>query len=420
MPVEAPRRHGAEVPTDRRGTAFALGLASLGFVSLGLPEGLLGVAWPSIRETFNLPLDALGLLLATFAAGYFVSSAASGNVLQRFGVGTTLAASCALTGTSLFGYALSPAWASMVALGGVLGLGAGTIDASLNTYAAVEHGPRVLNWMHAAFGIGAAVGPLLMTAVLAVGLSWSIGYMAVAAAQLALAVGYAAMRKQLQVKAETRHTTQRSQLSQLLRMRLLWLLLAVFFAYVGVEVIAGQWSYTLLTQSRMMPAALAGVMVSAYWASLTLGRLLFGAIATRIGIDMLLRTCSIAIVAAAAVLWANVPVLSPASLAIIGLAAAPIFPLLIAETPRRLGELHTPNAVGLQVAAAVLGGAVIPGATGALAARVGLEVVPLCIAMAGLCVFVLHEYLVRSASAASRNPGCRPERSQERLRTTTK
>src|SRR5919199_6486775 len=113
------------------GRAITLGLASLGFVSLGLPEGMLGVAWPSIRAAFALPLDALGLLLATFASGYFVSSALSGRLLNWLGVGSAMAASCALTGSSLLGYALAPAWWSMVVLAGLLGLGAGTIDSGL-------------------------------------------------------------------------------------------------------------------------------------------------------------------------------------------------------------------------------------------------------------------------------------------------
>src|SRR5438067_10362345 len=105
------------------GGAITLGLASLGFVSLGLPEGMLGVAWPSIRTSFGLPLDALGLLLAPFATGYFISSATSGRVVGRFGIGSALAASCGLTGASLLGYAWSPAWLSMLALSGLLGIG---------------------------------------------------------------------------------------------------------------------------------------------------------------------------------------------------------------------------------------------------------------------------------------------------------
>ncbi|HEY2595548.1 MAG TPA: MFS transporter [Chloroflexota bacterium] len=165
-------------------------LASLGFVSLGLPEGMLGVAWPSMAATFDLPLDALGLLIAAFAAGYFASSAVSGRVIGRFGIGSVLAFSCALTGTCLIGYAISASWTAMVGLAAFLGVGAGTIDGGLNTYAATAYGPRTLNWMHAAFGLGAALGPLIMTAILSGGLAWNLGYALVAVAQLGLAAGY--------------------------------------------------------------------------------------------------------------------------------------------------------------------------------------------------------------------------------------
>src|SRR5262249_2786234 len=119
-------------PTTR--PTLTLALASLGFVSLGLPEGMLGVAWPSIRATFDLPLEALGVLIATFAAGYFISSAVSGRVIGRLGIGTLLALSCGLTGTCLIGYAVAPSWSAMVALAAFLGVGAGAIDGGLNTY----------------------------------------------------------------------------------------------------------------------------------------------------------------------------------------------------------------------------------------------------------------------------------------------
>lgn len=387
---------------------LTLGLASLGFVSLGLPDGLLGVAWPSIRATFGLPLDALGVLLATFATGYFVSSAASGRVLARLGIGTALALSCALTGTCLVGYSIAPTWPSMVGLGGLLGLGAGTIDAGLNTYAVVRHGPRVLNWMHAAFGLGAAIGPLLMTAVLSAGWSWSSGYLGVAAAQLLLAAGYTLLRSSLgAAPAAASHTP--SGLGSVLRMPTAWLLIGVFFVYVGVEVVAGQWSYSLFTQSRGMSPATAGVLVSAYWAGMTGGRVVFGVLLKYVAVQTLLRGCMLAIVAAAVVLWLDVPLLGALSLAVIGLAAAPIFPSLIAETPARLGAAHTANAVGLQVAAAVLGGALLPGGVGALAARLGLEVVGPCLVAGGVVLLVLYEVLVRRAYARPRSARSRSD-----------
>jgi fucose permease len=395
------------------GGAITLGLASLGFVSLGLPEGMLGVAWPSIRASFGLPLDALGLLLGTFATGYFVSSAVSGRVLTRLGIGQALAISCGLTGVSLLGYALSPAWLSMVALAGVLGLGAGTIDAGVNTYAAVAHGARVLNWMHAAFGLGAAVGPLIMTAIIGSGLAWNFGYAIVAVAQLGLAIGYWLTRHRYArphhaPRAEAAHTSARTEsLPGLVRQPVALLCMALFFVYVGLEAASGQWSFSLFTLSRGTPVGIAGVLVSAYWASLTVGRILFGVLVSHVSSERLLRVCMLVTVVAAGLIWFNVPVVSWLALAVLGLVYAPVFPVLIAETPARFGAAQTANAVGLQVAAAVAGGAALPSLIGVLAARISLEVVGPCLVVGGLVELCVYELLVRRAFVQPRS-----ERSQ--------
>jgi fucose permease len=395
------------------GGAITLGLASLGFVSLGLPEGMLGVAWPSIRASFGLPLDALGLLLGTFATGYFVSSAVSGRVLTRLGIGQALAISCGVTGVSLLGYALSPAWLSMVALAGVLGLGAGTIDAGVNTYAAVAHGARVLNWMHAAFGLGAAVGPLIMTAIIGSGLAWNFGYAIVAVAQLGLASGYWLTRHRYArphhaPRVEAAHPAAHTEsLLALVRRPVALLSMALFFVYVGLEAASGQWSFSLFTLSRGTPVGIAGVLVSAYWASLTAGRILFGVLVSHVSSELLLRICMLVTVVAAALIWLNVPLLSWVALAVLGLVYAPVFPVLIAETPARFGAAQTANAVGLQVAAAVAGGAALPSLIGVLAARISLEVVGPCLMVGGLVELCVYELLVRRAFGQSRS-----ERSQ--------
>jgi fucose permease len=388
-----------------RANAVTLGLASLGFVSLGLPEGMLGVAWPSIRASFGLPLDALGLLLGPFATGYFVSSAVSGRVLTRLGVGRALAISCAVTGLSLLGYALAPAWPSMVALAGVLGLGAGTIDSGVNTYAAVAHGARVLNWMHAAFGVGAAIGPLIMTAIIGSGLAWNVGYAAVALAQLGLAAGYWVTRQRYArpharvSPTEPAHASPRA----LLRQPVALLSMALFFVYVGLEAASGQWSFSLFTLSRGTPVAIAGVLVSAYWAGLTVGRVLFGVLLGHVSSERVLRGCMLVTVLAAALIWSNVPLASWLAVAVLGLVYAPVFPVLIADTPARFGPAQTANAVGLQVAAAVAGGAALPGLIGVLAARISLEVVGPCLLVGGLVQLGVYELLVRRAYAPPRS-----------------
>ena len=323
------------------GGAITLGLASLGFVSLGLPEGMLGVAWPSIRASFGLPLDALGLLLGTFATGYFVSSAVSGRVLTRLGIGQALAISCGLTGVSLLGYAI------------------------------------------------------------------------VAVAQLGLAIGYWLTRHRYArphhaLRAEAAHTSARTEsLPGLARQPVALLCMALFFVYVGLEAASGQWSFSLFTLSRGTPVGIAGVLVSAYWASLTVGRILFGVLVSHVSSERLLRVCMLVTVVAAGLIWFNVPVVSWLALAVLGLVYAPVFPVLIAETPARFGAAQTANAVGLQVAAAVAGGAALPSLIGVLAARISLEVVGPCLVVGGLVELCVYELLVRRAFVQPRS-----ERSQ--------
>src|SRR5512137_2097508 len=167
--------------------AGLIALAFIAFIALGMPDGLMGVAWPSIRASFSLPLDALGWLLFAAVSGYLTSSFSSGPLITRFGVGKILTVSCALTGAGLIGYTLVPAWWMMVLLGVVAGLGAGAIDAGLNTYVAAHFGAGLMQWLHASYGIGVTLGPIIMTTALAVLNSWRAGYRVVGGFQLALA-----------------------------------------------------------------------------------------------------------------------------------------------------------------------------------------------------------------------------------------
>jgi fucose permease len=189
-----------------------------------------------------------------------------------------------------------------------------------------------------------------------------------------------------------------------------WLSLALFFVYVGLEAGTGQWSFSLMTLSRGTPTALAGALVSAYWASLTLGRVVFGLLVTRVSPERLLRACMAVAIAAAALLWLDVRPASELSLALLGLAFAPIFPVLIAETPRRLGAAQTANAVGFQIAAAVFGGAALPGALGVIAARTTLEAIGVCLVVAGVAQLILHETLLRATRPAGNEPRLAPVR----------
>ncbi|MFW6288459.1 MAG: MFS transporter [Spirochaetota bacterium] len=179
----------------KKSSAVVVALAFIAFVSLGLPDGLLGVAWPGIRREFGLPLDALGVFLVASTTGYMVSSFLSGALMRAMGVGGLLAASCAATGTALAMFTFAPVWPVFVAFGSLAGLGAGAIDAGLNNYIDRNHGRNLMQWLHASFGVGITLGPLIMTAGLSLTGAWELGYRVVATAQLTLSLAFLLTRR---------------------------------------------------------------------------------------------------------------------------------------------------------------------------------------------------------------------------------
>lgn len=388
---------------NHRATVILLGLAYLGFVSLGAPDGLLGVAWPSIRGVFALPQDALGGLLIMFTLGYLLASFSSGHLLAYMNVGALLALSCLATAVSLLGYALTPWWWSIVALGVLAGLGAGAIDAGLNTFAATHFSPRAVNWLHACYGIGAASGPLIMSSVLHANRPWQWGYAIVGFGQLLLAVCFALTRRhwtRANSSQETAPVAPRPMASSrsTLRLPVVWLSIAVFFIYTGLEAAAGLWAYSLFTESRALAAMTAGMWVSIYWGALTVGRLLAGMVLNVLPVTRLLRGCMLGLALSALLIWLQpTRELSFLGLAFMGLSAAPIFPSLIATTPGRLGDVHTANGIGFQIAAAVLGQSLLPSLVGLLARRFGLESIGPTLLLAALLLLMLYEGLLASS-----------------------
>ena len=382
-----------------------LALAYAAFVSIGLPDGLLGVAAPSILGEFGLGPPALGALLASYTAGYLVVSLASGTILARRGVGAVLARSCFVTGISLLGYTLAPRWAVLVACGALAGLGAGAIDAGLNTFAATRHGVRTLNWLHACYGLGTTSGPVLMGAVLAAGHSWRPGYVIVGLGQLALAACFAATRVRWPPAGATAAGAGlASSLRDTLTDRTVWPGAATFFAYAGIEAATGVWSFALFTEARAVSPGLAAACVSAYWASFTLGRVVLGAIAERVAIRAFLRACVLATLAGSAILWAAPGAIGLAGLVLIGLGCAPIFPSLMAVTPARVGPSHAANAIGLQVCAATIGASALPAVVGIAAARAGLEVLGPWLLAAATLLLVLIEASWRAGRSSDTMP----------------
>jgi fucose permease len=361
------------------------------------------VAWPSVRDTFQLSQGAIALVFFGAGCSYFLSSFFTGHLLRRLGIGFLLAVSSLLVAACCFGYGLAPAWGWFVAGSLLHGLGSGAIDAGLNHYAAHHFSARHMNWLHGCYSLGATLGPLIMTTVLAAHVSWRTGYLIVATILLTLALLFAGTRRQWDAPAESStapaapEPTETPPVSQAatLRHRVVWLQALFFFVYTGLEVTVGNWSFTVLVDARHVPRETAGLWVTIYWGSLCAGRFLLGAVVERVGIDRLLRLSTATAVGGTSLLALNLsPAVSAAALALTGLGLAAIYPCMMTKTPLRLGKAMAAHAIGFQVSAAMLGVAALPSVSGMLAQRFSLEWIPLAAVAMAVTVLALHEVLL--------------------------
>jgi fucose permease len=381
--------------------AITVVIAFVAFVSLGLPDGVLGVAWPSIRRTFGLPVSHLGLILFGVMAGYLTSSFASGAIVERYGVGRLLAWSNALVALSCLGYAIAPVWPLMLGAALVGGLGAGAIDAGINVFAAERFSPRLVSWLHASWSGGAALGPLIMTGVLAGGQPWTSGYIVVAAVLAAMALTFFATvdtwgRPAARVLGEP---IPPSTFGATLARPAVWAHMTIFFLYTGLEGSAGQWAYTLLTEARGIPPQTAGVWVAGYWGSLAVGRVVCGMAAERFAPEALVRASVFVGLASTVLVWADAgSVATLVGLGLLGFALAPVFPMLIASTPARLGAEQAAHAIGFQVSAACLGAAAMPALAGVIARQAGVNAIAAVLVANAIALVVILEAAGRPGS----------------------
>ncbi len=374
-----------------------MGLAYLGFISLGLPDGLHGVAWPWMSADFGVPLGAIGYVIAMGTTGYVLSSVAAGFLLARLRVGVLLAGSTALASLGLLGYAVAPHLVVVMCAALVLGLGSGAIDSGLNAYAAARFSARHMNWLHASFGFGAMIGPLVMTGVLSAGLSWRWGYGLVSGAQAMLATAFATTGRAWQGGHQPAPTA-RPPMRSSLKIGAVWLGVAMFGVYTGLEIAAGLWAYTMLTEARGLTSTAAGLCVSAYWGSLFAGRLLLGAIGDRVTPERVLWLATAGLGLGALMLSFPSAGLSVAGLLLIGFAAAPVFPMLTLTTAQRVGQHHADRAVGMQMGSAGLFGTLIPAFVGVLIQRNGGDVLGPALVVLTAVFVVLHVAASRASS----------------------
>jgi len=388
-------------PASRAADVLSLG----SFVILGLPDGMLGTAWPSMRATFGAPVGALGLILLVITAGSVLVTAFVGPLIRRLGVPALLAVAGTTAALGFSGLALAPGLWLVFAVAALTGAAAGAMDGGLNTAVALTGRSRLLNLLHGAYGVGTAIGPLIVTAAILTG-SWRPAYLVQVALDLLLALLWLRHRRRGRAEAGVAPSPaaaagQPHPSARWSRRRYGGVVLAgmgVFFVYTGLEVGAGQWEASFCRGHLNMPAGAAGLAVFGYWGALT---------AVRIGLALwpvpphaVVRWGSVlAVLAAAAIWWQPDAAVAVAGFVVLGGALAGIFPALIALTPVRLGEHRAHNVISWQVGAAAAGGAGISAVIGLLIGAAGLAVLGPAITVLALIVVAAELTLSRLAPA---------------------
>ncbi len=393
--------------SSARSGLLTIVVAYLGFIGLGLNSGLIGAAWPTLQVEFAVPLDWLGFLLVASVAGYLTASFLIGTVATRFGSGPMFVVGGALLAVGLIGTILAQSWWLLVFVQFIAGLGSGTIDSGTNVYIAQHHGARVMNWLHACFGIGWTLSPVIMREVFKAEQSWRVGYGVVAGFIVLVTIFFFVTISQWKsvavVQNEQAPVAARKSVWATLRMPVVLMGILMFFLYAGLEATPGTWGYTYF-RSRGIADADALLWVAIYLGSFTIGRIFFGFIINSVKPVTLLRACMIGAFVGALLLWWNpIDWIGFAGLMILGFAQAPLFPVLISATPERVGVQNAPNAIGFQVAGAGLGVALLPSLAGILVTTITpgterLDVIPPFIAIAVILMIALHEVSIRQGA----------------------
>ena len=359
-------------------------LALGSFVVLGLPDGIIGTAWPSMRVTFGAPVGDLGLILLLATAGSVLVTAFVGTLIQRLGVPALLAVAGSCSALGVAGFAFAPGFGLVLGAAVLSGAAAGMMDAGLNTAIGLSGRQRLLNLLHGAYGVGTAIGPLVVTAAILTG-SWRPAYLLLTVLDLVIAGSWLRHRRRDAPAAAPAGTTQApgprpgAQWSRRRYGVVVAVGMSVFFLYPGLAVGAGQWEASFCRGHLNLSTSATGLATFGYWGALTAVRI------------------SLAVIAAAVIWWQPGPAVTVIAFAVLGGALAGVFPALVTLTPVRIGERRAQHVIAWQVGAAAAGGAGISALIGLLIGTSGLAVLGPALTALAVLVVVSELILTRLA-----------------------
>lgn len=370
----------------------------IAFISLGLPDSIMGSAWPAMHADLGAPVALAGYLSMTVSAGTIVSSLASNKLTARFGIGKVMVTSVLMTAVALLGITFTPS-AYLIFLWAIpLGLGAGSVDAALNNFVALHYESRHMSWLHCFWGVGATVSPSIISMMLAAGISWRTGYGSVSVLQF-IFVGalFAALPLWKKVAASTGAAEEEAvYVSNREALRIPYAIPALmsFFFFCSMETTGGLWAATFLSTTRGLSPATAAVCASLYYGGITVGRLINGFITRKFSNVVLMRTGQIICLVGAIVCALPLsPAVAAIGVGIIGFGSAPIYPCTIHETPRRFGAKNSQALIGLQMAFAYTGSTLMPPLFGAIASVTTMNLYPWFLMISIVGMILTSEYV---------------------------
>lgn len=373
----------------------------ISFISLGLPDSLLGSAWPTMYQDFEVPLSYAGIISMIIALGTIVSSLQSDRLTKKWGTGKLTAISVATTAAALFGFSISNSFWMLCLWAIPYGLGAGSVDASLNNYVALHYASRHMSWLHCMWGVGASAGPYIMGYALSGGNTWNTGYRYIAVLQIVLTVVLFCSLPLWKGHGSTDEAGDSVEaaplkLAEIIRIPGAKQIMITFFCYCALEQTTGLWASSYLVMKAGINVELAAKMASLFFVGITIGRIVSGFVTMKLNDTQMIRLGQCII--AAGVIFMIMPLgalVSMAGLILIGLGCAPIYPCVIHSTPIHFGADKSQAIIGVQMASAYVGTCIMPPVFGLIANHINISLLPWYLLAILIVMIVMHGRLVR-------------------------
>lgn len=376
--------------------SLLLAIIYLAFVSLGLPDSLLGSGWPVIHGELGVPLSYAGILTMIICCGTIVSSLFTNRVIARFGTGLVTAFSTMLTAIALFGFSFSDSFPMLCLWGIPYGLGGGAIDAALNNYAAIHFSSRHMSWLHACWGVGVTISPSIMSYCLSNQHGWAAGYRTVGVLQMILVATLFASLRLWDKPADSGEEEVKPKvltIPQAFRLKGAPELMLAFFGFCALEATAGLWASSYLVEGRGIDVETAASFAGLFYLGETVGRFLNGFVADRFGDRTMIRTGILGMILGVIMVVLPLPtdMVALCGLVVIGLGAAPVYPCVIHATPTNFGKENSQSLVGIQMASAYTGSTLMPPLFGLIAQYINIGLYPVYLGALAVLMLVMTE-----------------------------